>query len=121
MKKILLMLGLALCAALFIGCASVHQKIDSTSTDPKTGVVYHHQIDSSIRTSGNAVQAVEALKASAGKNSASIGVTGSSQESDLATVIKEAGVAAVQVMDAIYKSGVAAGKESVLAGKAPIK
>ena len=76
----LLLLPLGLLAGLLCaGCASVRQTATTTTTNPTNGLVTVTKADSSIIAWGDAKNAVDKVRASAGKTS-SVGASGVTEE-----------------------------------------
>jgi uncharacterized lipoprotein YajG len=83
MKNLLLISALAMLSA----CATSHQHVESTVTDPKTGLVTHNETDSVNRSFWDSRNSVDKVRASNGKTQ-SIGLAGVGEESTGTNVVE---------------------------------
>ena len=71
----------------FTGCASVHQLVTATVTDPQTGLIEERRAETTIRAAGDAKQAIEKLRSSNGKTQ-TLGASGVSEETNVDGLVK---------------------------------
>ena len=109
--RILDALGLAIIgiglAVIFCGCASVNQEGQTTTTDPKTGIVTQQNAKIHVVASGDSKTIVEKIRASAGKT-VSLGASGISEENTLSTVVVAVAEGLVKAFEAGFTAGAGA-------------